>query len=68
MVAAAGVSAGIDMALALMAKEFGDLLAQSIQLGIEYDPSPPFATGSPRVAPPAVIEAAKALLMRSVRS
>jgi transcriptional regulator GlxA family with amidase domain len=68
VVAAAGVSAGIDMALALVAKEFGALLAQSIQLGIEYDPAPPFATGSLRVAPPAVIEAAHALLQQATQA
>lgn len=66
VVAAAGVSAGIDMALSLVAKEFGALLAQSIQLGIEYDPAPPFATGSLRVAPPAVIEATHALLQQAI--
>ncbi|MCY1076344.1 DJ-1/PfpI family protein [Archangium lansingense] len=68
LVAAAGVSAGIDMALTLVAKEFGDMVAQSVQLGIEYDPAPPFATGSLRSAPPAVIEATKAMLQPSVRS
>jgi transcriptional regulator GlxA family with amidase domain len=68
MVAAAGVSAGIDMALSLVARQFGALLAQSIQLGIEYDPAPPFATGSLRVAPPEVVQAAHALLQQSVQS
>jgi transcriptional regulator GlxA family with amidase domain len=68
LVAAAGVSAGIDMALALVAREFGDMLAQSIQLGIEYDPAPPFSTGSPRNAPPAVIAATHSLLEASLRS
>ncbi len=68
VITAAGVSAGIDMALALVARQFGDLLAQSIQLAIEYDPAPPFATGSPRSAPPAVIAATKALFEQSVRS
>jgi hypothetical protein len=56
------------MALALVAKEFGALLAQSIQLGIEYDPAPPFATGSLRVAPPAVIEATHALLQQALQA
>jgi transcriptional regulator GlxA family with amidase domain len=68
VVAAAGVSAGIDMALALVAKESGALLAQSIQLGIEYDPAPPFQTGSLRVAPSAVVEATKAMLQSVVRA
>ena len=45
-VTAAGVSAGIDMALALAAKIAGDEVAQQIQLGIEYDPQPPFNAGA----------------------
>jgi putative intracellular protease/amidase len=56
VVTAAGVSAGIDMALALAARIAGDEVAQAIQLGIEYDPQPPFAAGSPATAPPAVVE------------
>lgn len=43
----AGVSAGIDMALALTARVHGEELAKAIQLGIEYDPQPPFDSGSP---------------------
>ncbi len=39
---AAGVSAGIDMALALSAEIAGREIAQAIQIGIEYDPAPPF--------------------------
>jgi transcriptional regulator GlxA family with amidase domain len=50
-VTAAGVSAGIDMSLALAARIAGDEVAQRIQLGIEYDPQPPFDSGSPRTAP-----------------
>src|SRR5690606_14256564 len=46
-VTAAGVSAGIDMALQLAARIEGVDTAQAIQLGIEYDPQPPFDTGSP---------------------
>jgi transcriptional regulator GlxA family with amidase domain len=53
---AAGVSAGIDMALTLAARIAGDELAQAIQLGIEYDPEPPFHGGSPAKAPPEIIE------------
>lgn len=48
---AAGVSSGIDMALTLAARIGGDELAQSLQLGIEYDPQPPFDAGSPHKAP-----------------
>jgi transcriptional regulator GlxA family with amidase domain len=53
---AAGVSAGIDMALTLVAREAGEAAAQAIQLGIEYDPQPPFNAGSPAKAPPAIVE------------
>jgi transcriptional regulator GlxA family with amidase domain len=52
---AAGVSAGIDMALALAARIAGDEVAQRIQLGIEYDPQPPFNAGSPETAPPHIV-------------
>ena len=53
---AAGVSAGIDMALALAARVAGDTVAQAIQFGIEYDPQPPFDAGSPHKAPAEVVE------------
>ncbi len=53
---AAGVSAGIDMALRLAQLEAGDTVAQAIQLGIEYDPQPPFDSGSPEKAPPEIVE------------
>jgi transcriptional regulator GlxA family with amidase domain len=53
---AAGVSAGIDMALALVAKVAGEQVAQAIQLGIEYDPQPPFDAGSPAKAPAEIVE------------
>jgi transcriptional regulator GlxA family with amidase domain len=51
----AGVSAGIDMALALAARIAGDGVAQRIQLGIEYDPQPPFNAGSVETAPPEIV-------------
>ena len=47
----AGVSAGIDCALQLVALLRGQEAAQAIQLQIEYDPRPPFDCGSPRKAP-----------------
>ena len=52
VVTAAGVSAGIDMALTLAAHIAGDDVARAIQLGIEYDPDPPFDAGSPEKAGP----------------
>jgi putative intracellular protease/amidase len=60
LVTAAGVSAGIDMALELTQRIAGDRPAQAIQLGIEYDPQPPFDSGSPRKAPEEVVEAVRA--------
>ena len=60
IVTAAGVSAGIDMALALAAKIAGDEVAQAIQLGIEYDPQPPFDAGSPEKAPAEIVELLRA--------
>jgi transcriptional regulator GlxA family with amidase domain len=60
LVTAAGVTAGIDMALLLVQRIAGDELAQAIQLGIEYDPQPPFDAGSPEKAPAAIVEAVRA--------
>jgi putative intracellular protease/amidase len=57
LVTSAGVTAGIDMALELAAKIAGAQVAQAIQLGLEYDPQPPFDAGSPEKAPAAVVEA-----------
>jgi putative intracellular protease/amidase len=56
----AGVTAGIDMALSLAARIAGDQLAQAIQLGLEYDPHPPFDAGSPLKAPSEIVEAVRA--------
>lgn len=55
-ITAAGVSAGIDMALYLVGRELGPEVAQSVQLAIEYDPSPPFDAGSPEKAPAPIVE------------
>lgn len=62
-ITAAGVTAGIDMALHLVGREAGPEVAQAVQLGIEYDPDPPFDSGSPEKAPPEIVE-----LVRSVSS
>ncbi len=56
IITAAGVSAGIDMGLRLAARVAGEDVARAIQLGIEYDPAPPFDAGSPRKAPEHVVE------------
>jgi transcriptional regulator GlxA family with amidase domain len=55
-ITAAGVSAGIDMALHLVAREAGPEVAQAIQLGIEYDPQPPFDAGAPHKAPQPIVD------------
>lgn len=62
IITAAGVSAGIDMALALVALEQGEEMAQTVQLLIEYDPQPPFNAGSQAKASPSMIERAKKIL------
>jgi len=56
LITAAGVSAGIDMALTLASRIAGDKVAQAIQLGIEYDPKPPFDAGSPAKAPAELVD------------
>jgi transcriptional regulator GlxA family with amidase domain len=55
IVTGAGVSAGIDMALTLAESLAGAEVAQAIQLGIEYDPQPPFDAGSPAKAPAEIV-------------
>lgn len=60
VVTAAGVSAGIDMALHLVGREAGPEVAQAIQLAIEYDPQPPFDAGSPAKAPAEIVELVRA--------
>ncbi|HEY0181960.1 MAG TPA: DJ-1/PfpI family protein [Rhodopila sp.] len=56
---AAGVTAGIDGALRLAAKLRGDAAAQAIQLEMAYAPEPPFDSGTPETAPPAILSAAR---------
>jgi cyclohexyl-isocyanide hydratase len=50
-----GVTAGIDFALTVLAELAGDVVAQTIQLGLEYAPAPPFNAGLPETAPPGVV-------------
>ena len=59
VITAAGVSSGIDMALTLAARIAGDDMARAIQLGIEYDPDPPFDCGSTAKAAPEIVEMAR---------
>lgn len=62
VITAAGVSSGIDMALRLTALLTHEGVAQGIQLGIEYDPQPPYDTGSPEKAPADLVEGMRALI------
>lgn len=55
IVTGGGVTAGIDFALRIAAELFGEQTARTIQLGIEYDPQPPFDGGSPRDAAPELV-------------
>jgi cyclohexyl-isocyanide hydratase len=56
---AAGVTAGIDGALRLAAELRGAEVAQAIQLDMAYAPEPPFNSGTPETAPPAILQQAK---------
>jgi cyclohexyl-isocyanide hydratase len=56
-----GVTAGIDFGLKVAAEIAGDEIAKSIQLQIEYDPQPPFNSGHPRSADPALVDKLKKL-------
>jgi cyclohexyl-isocyanide hydratase len=64
IVTGAGVTSGIDFALRLAAILEGEQVAREIQLQIEYDPDPPFNSGSPTTAAPALLEAVKARLAK----
>jgi transcriptional regulator GlxA family with amidase domain len=62
-VSGAGVSAGIDMALSLTERVHGRELAESLQLLIEYDPQPPFSSGSPTTADASTLRIAFRMLL-----
>lgn len=59
-ITAAGVSSGIDMGLTLVGMVAGDEHAQTVQLGTEYDPQPPYNAGSPQKAPAALVDKLRA--------
>jgi transcriptional regulator GlxA family with amidase domain len=61
VITAAGVSAGIDMALVLVSRLFNEDVAKTVQLGIEYDPDPPFDSGSPEKAARELVELVREL-------
>jgi len=62
VITSAGVSAGIDMGLTLAAALFGETAARTIQLALEYDPEPPFDSGSPNTAAPELVAFLRAAL------
>jgi cyclohexyl-isocyanide hydratase len=64
VITGAGVTSGIDFALRLAAILDGEQVAREIQLQIEYDPDPPFDSGSPRSAAPETVAAVKARLAK----
>jgi transcriptional regulator GlxA family with amidase domain len=64
---AAGMSAGIDLALSMVAELSSKEVAQAIQLGIEYDPDPPFNAGSPDKAPKHLVDAVRARVLARER-
>lgn len=64
VVTGAGVASGIDFALALAAILEGEAVAREIQLQIEYDPAPPFDSGSPVTASPEVVAALRTRLAK----
>jgi putative intracellular protease/amidase len=68
LITAAGVSAGIDMALTLAALIADEQTAMAIQLAIEYDPQPPFDSGSPARAPAEVLARVRAAAARRART
>lgn len=55
-----GVTAGLDFAFVMLAELAGETLAQAVQLGLEYAPSPPFNSGRPELASPEVLAAVNA--------
>lgn len=61
-ITAGGVTAGLDFGLRIVAELAGERRAQAIQLGLEYDPEPPFRSGHPSVADPALVAELRAQL------
>lgn len=66
LITGGGVTAGLDFAFTMAAELAGETLAQSVQLGLEYSPSPPFNSGRPETAPPEVLAAVRARMDNAV--
>jgi cyclohexyl-isocyanide hydratase len=67
-ITAGGVTSGLDFGLRLAAELAGERRAQAIQLGIEYDPAPPFHSGHPSVADPEIVAELRAQLAPLVQA
>jgi cyclohexyl-isocyanide hydratase len=67
-ITAGGVTAGLDFGLRIVAELAGERRAQAIQLGLEYDPEPPFRSGHPSVADPALVAEIRAQLAPIVQA
>jgi len=67
-ISAAGVTAGLDGALQLAALLRGEEAAKRIQLSIEYSPEPPFQCGSPRTAPPELVNSVRLTFQKITES
>lgn len=59
LITGGGVTAGLDFAFTMVAELAGETLAQSVQLGLEYSPAPPFNAGRPETAPPEILAAVR---------
>jgi putative intracellular protease/amidase len=68
IITSAGVSSGLDMALTLADRIAGPIFAQAIQLAIEYDPQPPFDSGSEEKAPDEVVRAVREFEVRQAQA
>ena len=64
-ITAGGVTAGIDFGLRLAAEMCGERVARGIQLGLEYDPEPPFDSGCPERTDPEIVQLVRGLLRPS---
>jgi len=58
-ITAGGITAGVNFGLVLAAELFGDVVAQEIQLWMEYNPAPPFTSGSPQTASSHVLKSVR---------
>jgi cyclohexyl-isocyanide hydratase len=67
-ITAGGVTAGIDFGLRILAELAGERTAKLVELGLEYDPDPPFRCGHPRVADPELVAASRMMFAESIAS